>query len=134
MLKLLCRVIKNKYRQIANNKIIQIYTYKKKVVNIMTFIYNDFEGESKNKSSASELQKQKTQLINCDAPIKVVNMETMIETLEGEQERPCFETFLDLNEPALMDDWTYRQLQWKKYGYAVVNAEDKVVNKMKTKH
>lgn len=56
---------------------------------------------------------------------KVENMEDILEALENEQERPVEESFLDLHEPALMEDFDYRQLQknCKKYGYAVTNVE-----------
>ena len=63
-------------------------------------------------------------MINVDVHVKVENMETLLEFLEDEQERPCHNSFLDLHEPAIMDDFTYRQLQFKKYGYAVSNAND----------
>ena len=63
-------------------------------------------------------------MINVNVPVEVVNMETLLESLEDEQERPCHNSFLDLDEPAVMDDFTYRQMQYKKYGYAVSNADD----------
>lgn len=64
-------------------------------------------------------------LIDIDVPPKVTNMETLEEALAAEQEQEIRNTFLDLHEPALMDDWTYRQLQKdaKKYGYAVSNKD-----------
>ena len=68
--------------------------------------------------------RKKKKMINVDVPVKVENMETLLEFLEDEQERPCHNSFLDLHEPAIMDDFTYRQLQFKKYGYAVSNAND----------
>lgn len=63
-------------------------------------------------------------MINVNVPIKVENIETLLEFLEDEQERPCRNSFLDLYEPAIMDDFAYRQMQFKKYGYAVSNAND----------
>lgn len=55
---------------------------------------------------------------------EVTNMETLIQALDDEQERSCHNSFLDLNEPEIIDDFTYRQLQYKKYGYAISNAND----------
>lgn len=57
-----------------------------------------------------------------ERPLEVNNLETLVEFLESEQERPIENTFLDLHEPEILDDFTYRQLQFKKYGYAVKNT------------
>lgn len=51
-------------------------------------------------------------------------METLLEALEDEQERPEHNSFMDFHEEAILDESTYRQLQFKKYGYAVSNATD----------
>lgn len=51
--------------------------------------------------------------------IEIENMDTLLEVLGEEQERPCHNSFLDLNEPELMDDFSYRQMQYNRYGYAV---------------
>ena len=66
----------------------------------------------------------KYKMIDVNVPVKVENIETLLEFLEDEQERPCRNSFWDLYEPAIMDDFTYRQMQFKKYGYAVSNAND----------
>lgn len=63
-------------------------------------------------------------MINVDVPIKVENMETLLEALEDEQERSEHNSFMDFHEEAILDESTYRQLQFKKYGYAVSNATD----------
>ena len=63
-------------------------------------------------------------MINVDVPIKVENMETLLEALEDEQERTEHNSFMDFHEEAILDESTYRQLQFKKYGYAVSNATD----------
>lgn len=63
-------------------------------------------------------------MINVDVPIKVENMETLLEALEDEQERPEHNSFMDFHEEGILDESTYRQLQFKKYGYAVSNATD----------
>lgn len=63
-------------------------------------------------------------MINVDVPIKVENMETLLEALEDEQERLEHNSFMDFHEEAILDESTYRQLQFKKYGYAVSNATD----------
>lgn len=63
-------------------------------------------------------------MINVDVPIKVENMETLLEALEDEQERPEHNSFMDFHEEAILDESMYRQLQFKKYGYAVSNATD----------
>lgn len=54
------------------------------------------------------------------------------ELLELEQEYPEENSFLELHEPAILDEFTYRQLQNKKYGYAVRNSStnDKIQNKI----
>jgi len=62
------------------------------------------------------------EMINTDAHIEVENIETLLDFLEEEQERPCHNSFLDLHEPEILDDFTYRQLHSKKYGYAVSNS------------
>ena len=53
-------------------------------------------------------------MINVDVPIKVENMETLLEALEDEQERPEHNSFMDFHEEAILDESTYRQLQFKK--------------------
>lgn len=64
-------------------------------------------------------------MINIDEPVEVVNMETLLEFIqEGRSERIEHAGFIDLNEPAIMDDTTYRSMEFKKYGYAVVNHND----------
>lgn len=63
-------------------------------------------------------------MIDVNASQEVDNMETLLEALESEQEMPEENSFLDFNEPKILDDWTYRQLQFKKYGYAVSNSPD----------
>ena len=52
-------------------------------------------------------------------PIEIENMDTLLEVLEEEQERPCYNSFLDLNEPEIVDEFTYEQMRYDKYGYAV---------------
>ena len=51
-------------------------------------------------------------MINVDVPIKVENMETLLEALEDEQERPEYNSFMDFHEEAILDESTYRQLQF----------------------
>ena len=63
-------------------------------------------------------------MINADVPIEVENMDTLLDFLEAGQERPCHNSFWDLDEPEIQDDFTYKQMQFKKYGYAVSNVGD----------
>lgn len=63
-------------------------------------------------------------MINVDVPVKVDNIETMLEFLEDEQERPCHNSFLDLHETEILNEFAYRQIQFKKYAYAVRNIDD----------
>jgi hypothetical protein len=63
-------------------------------------------------------------MINVDVPIKVNNMETLLGFLDDEQEGTCDNSFFDMNEPAIVDDLTYRLLQSRKYPYAVSNVND----------
>lgn len=58
-------------------------------------------------------------MINVNAPVEVENLETMLEYLESEQERPYHNSFLDLDESEIMDDLDYKQKQFKRYAYAV---------------
>lgn len=59
------------------------------------------------------------------------------ELLELEQEYPEENSFLELHEPAIIDEFTYRRLQNKKYGYAVRNSstndttQNKILEKKK---
>ena len=59
------------------------------------------------------------------------------ELLELEQEYPEENSFLELHEPAILDEVTYRRLQNKKYGYAVRNSstndttQNKILEKRK---
>ena len=63
-------------------------------------------------------------MVKVDVSVEMENIDTLLELLEEEQERPCHNSFLDLDEPEILDDFTYRQLQFKKYGYAVSNSDD----------
>ena len=56
--------------------------------------------------------------------LAVSNMDTLVEFLEDQQERPEKNSFLDLQEPEILDEFTYRRIQRssKKYGYAVKNG------------
>ena len=62
---------------------------------------------------------------------------TNLEELELEQEYPEENSFLELHEPAIIDEFTYRRLQNKKYGYAVRNSstndttQNKILEKKK---
>ena len=64
-------------------------------------------------------------MINVDKPLKVENMETLIECLDEQNGETGFvfehAGFLDLNEPAILEDDRYRRARFKKYGYAVRN-------------
>lgn len=65
-------------------------------------------------------------MINVDVPIKVENLETLLERLEDENGSGLVyehSGFLDLHEPSILNDTAYRQLQFKKYGYAVTNTD-----------
>lgn len=61
--------------------------------------------------------------MNTETSRKVDNMDAVLELLENEQERPRHNSFLDLQEPEIMDEFNYRRIQKqsKKYGYAVKN-------------
>lgn len=64
-------------------------------------------------------------MINIDVPIKVENMETLLEHLDDENGSGFVyehSGFLDLYEPNILDDFQFRQAQFKKYGYAVKNG------------
>ena len=64
-------------------------------------------------------------MINADAPIKVENIETLLERLEDENGSGFVyehSGFLDFHEPEILNDSAFRQLQFKKYGYAVSNG------------
>ncbi len=63
-------------------------------------------------------------MLNVDEPIEVVDMETLSEFLEEQQERPYHNSFFDSHEPEILDDYTYRQVEFKKYGYAVKDSDD----------
>ncbi len=65
-------------------------------------------------------------MINVDKPVEVRNMETMQEFLEDENGSGLVyehSGFLDLHEPEILDEFTFRRMQResKKYGYAVTN-------------
>lgn len=62
-------------------------------------------------------------MINVDRPLKVENLETLVEALDEEQLSEYHHNgFVDTNEQAILDEFTYRQLQSKQYGYAVSNG------------
>ena len=63
-------------------------------------------------------------MIKVNVPVNVENMETWVEFLEDGQERPCHNSFMDLHEPEILDEIDYKQVQYKRYGYAVRNIDD----------
>ena len=62
--------------------------------------------------------------IPLEIPIEINNLDDLVEFLEDQQEKPEENSFLDLHEPEILDDFTYRRMQreTKKYGYAVRNV------------
>lgn len=63
-------------------------------------------------------------MMDVNASVEVVNLETMLEHLESEQKRPYHNSFLDLNEPEMMNKQDYDHLQYKRYAYAVEKMDD----------
>ena len=61
---------------------------------------------------------------NLDIPVEVNNLETLMEFLEAGQEKPCHNSFLDLHEPEILEEADYKQMQYKKYAYAVKEVDD----------
>ena len=60
---------------------------------------------------------------NADSSIEVNNMESLLESLEAEHEKPYHNCFLDLHEQEFIDEETYRSLGFDNNGY-VANLID----------
>lgn len=56
--------------------------------------------------------------------INIRNVETLLEYLESEQERPYHNSFLDLEEPEILSDAEYKRIQFKKYAYPIIKMDD----------
>lgn len=61
-------------------------------------------------------------MIDFDAPR---NLEEAIEIIEAGKEKVVSNTFLDLQEPEILGESDYKQMQYKKYAYAVKTVDDK---------
>lgn len=53
------------------------------------------------------------------------NLEEAIEIIESRKEKVVHNTFLDLQEPEILGESDYKQMQYKKYAYAVNTLDDK---------
>lgn len=63
-------------------------------------------------------------MINVNTSVEVNNLETVLEHLMSEQEKPYHNSFLDLDEPQMLSDAEFNRLQFKKYSYAVEKVYD----------
>lgn len=63
-------------------------------------------------------------MIAINKAVEVNNMDSLMDYFEEEQERPCYNSFFDLNEPEILSKSEYEQMEFKKYGYAVINDND----------
>jgi hypothetical protein len=53
---------------------------------------------------------------------EINNIETLIDYIKDKQGQPYYHSgFIDIHEPAIIDNYYYRQLQPKKYKYFVSN-------------
>ena len=59
-----------------------------------------------------------------DVDTEVRNLETLIKSIEDKQEKPVTHTFLDLNEPEILDNEDYERMAFHKYAYAVKTVDD----------
>ena len=59
-----------------------------------------------------------------DKIVEIDNIESLLKSFEAEREKPYHNSFPDMHEHQLVDDQTYHDMQYDKYGYVANLIDD----------